>query len=89
MGATLYSEDCQSSWDGFGLCDPEPRSASVAKGACSGFISPLRRDVNSSSPILVSLKAYEQHKGEDTTWGTGSHRVFGCTSLHLIHYYSG
>lgn len=86
MGAPLFSEDCQSSWDGIGLCDPEPRSTSVAKGACSGFTSPLRHDVNSFSPILVSLKADEQHEVEDTTWGRGSHRIFGCTDLHLIHY---
>lgn len=44
-------------------------------------------DVNSFSPILVSLEADEQHKGKGTTWGTGSHRIFACTNLHLIHYY--
>lgn len=41
MGTPLFSEDCQSSWGGFGVCDPEP---SVAKVACSRFSSPLRRE---------------------------------------------
>lgn len=35
---------------GLVLCDPEPRSASVAKIACNRFTCPLRRDLNSFSP---------------------------------------
>lgn len=52
MGASLFSEDCQSSWGGFGVWDP----------MCQSYLQQFQ--LNSFSPILAVLKADEQHNRE-------------------------